>query len=101
MLDVKVDESSIETRNMDGYAEEHFNLNRKGMFGKRTTVTKILSWKADVIKTSLRKMPTKELGTSATQCFRNITGFMGDRTSRKASLLHVSREPSASTCKIS
>jgi hypothetical protein len=30
---------------MEKYAEEYFNLNRKGIFGKKTTVSKILSWK--------------------------------------------------------
>lgn len=76
---------------MDEYAEEYLNLNRKGMFGKRTTVEKILSWKGDTIKTSLRKMPAKELENSAIQCFRNITGYMGDRQTRKVSSFDTTR----------
>lgn len=31
---------------MEDYAEEYFNLDRKGLFGKKTTVFKILGWKA-------------------------------------------------------
>jgi hypothetical protein len=54
-----------------------------GMFGKKTTVDKIRHWKHDVIKTSLRKMPGKDLETQATQCFRNVTGYMGDRQTKK------------------
>lgn len=71
------------TKNFEEYAADYFNLNRKGIFGKKTTVDKITAWKADVIKTSLRKMPGKDLETQATQCFRNITGYMGDRKTQK------------------
>lgn len=42
-------------------------LNRKGLFGARTTVTKVLSWKNEVIKKALLKMPSKELETTAVQ----------------------------------
>lgn len=33
---------------IEEYAENYFNLNRKGMFGSKTTVAKILSWKNEV-----------------------------------------------------
>jgi hypothetical protein len=68
-LDVSIP-ADVSDKPIEEYAEGYFNLNRKGILGKRTTVTKILSWKNDVIKTSLRKMPTKDLGKHATQCFR-------------------------------
>ena len=54
-------------------------------------MTKVLSWKNEVIKTSLLKMPTKELETQATQCFRNVTGFMGDRSSKKEETGHAEK----------
>jgi hypothetical protein len=68
---------------IEDYAEEHFELNRKGLFHKKTTVAKVLAWKDDTIGKALLKMPTKELETLAIQCFRNVTGFMGDRSSTK------------------
>jgi len=67
----------------ENYAQEYFNLNRKGLFGGATTVEKMLTWKKENIRTSLKKMPTRDLETTATQCFKNITGYMGDRSSRK------------------
>ena len=73
------------------YAEEHFNLNRKGFFGAKTTVTKMLSWKNDVIKMSLLKLPSKDLEAQATQAFRNVMGFMGDRSSRKDESGHADK----------
>jgi myosin-7 len=36
-----------------------------------------------VIKKALRKMPAREFETTAVQCFKNITGFMGDRSTSK------------------
>ena len=59
--------------------------------GGKTTVAKILSWKADVIRTALLKMPTKELESTAIQCFRNITGFMGDRNTNKEDVSHADK----------
>jgi len=89
MLDVDV--PPVEKQNIEEYAQNWFNLNRKGIFGKQTTVTKILSWKNDVIKTSLLKMPSKELENQAIQCFRNVTGFMGDRNSKKEETGHAEK----------
>jgi myosin-7 len=71
-----------EEKSMAEYGETYFNLNRKGLFGKRTEMSKLLSWKADVIRTSLRLLP-KDLAAQTVQTFRNITGFMGDRSTGK------------------
>jgi hypothetical protein len=72
-------------------AEASFELNRKGFFGARTTVSKVLSWKNEVIKKALLKMPTKELEATAVQLFRNVTGFMGDRNSNKEDAGHAEK----------
>lgn len=80
MLEVELPE--IEDKAIEEYAEAYFNLNRKGVFNKATTVEKILSWKTDIIKTSLRKM-AKDLAQTAVQAHKNITGFMGDRSTGK------------------
>lgn len=72
------------------YAEKYFNYDRKGIFNTRTTTEKITSWKGgkDVIKTSLLQLNDRELQSEAVQCFRNITGFMGDRTTNKPAMDH-------------
>ncbi len=50
MLDV--DTPPIEKQNIEEFADAQFNLNRKGFFGKKTTVAKVLSWKNELIRTS-------------------------------------------------
>ena len=88
---LEVDVPPIEKYSMEEFAEASFNLNRKGFFGKKTTVAKALSHKNELIKTSLLKLPTKELETQAILTFRNITGFMGDRESRKEETGHAEK----------
>ena len=65
--------------NMEQYGEKFFNFDRKGMFKGRTTIDKLLSWKAELIKTSLRAL-SADMCTEAVQQFRNVTGYMGDRS---------------------
>jgi hypothetical protein len=73
---------------IEQFAERKFNFNRKGILNSRTTMTKILSWKQDLISTSLMTLPSK-LSQEAVQTFRNVTGYMGDRPSSKSALDHV------------
>ncbi len=48
------------------------------------TMTDCDQWVSqDIIKTALRKMVSSDLNRQAVQCFRNITGYMGDRVSSK------------------
>ena len=72
------------------YAEKNFNYDRKGLFGTKTTTDKITSWKGDraLIKTSLCSLNDKDLQGEAVQCFRNVTGFMGDRNTNKNNMDH-------------
>lgn len=93
MLDIPDTEipSAAVPRPIEEYAEEAFELNRKGMFHRKTTVDKVLAWKNEVIKTALLKMPSKELEGQAIQCFRNITGFMGDRETGKEDTGHADK----------
>jgi myosin-7 len=66
------------------YAEKNYNYERRGMFGAKTSTERIVNFKGnEVIKTSLNKLGDKELVAEAVQSFRNITGFMGDRSSGK------------------
>jgi myosin-7 len=80
----------VEGISISQYAERYFNFDRKGIFGKRTTMDKILSWKPDVIRTSLRTL-NSDMVHEATQSFRNITGFMGDRSTGKGTIDHAQK----------
>lgn len=73
------------------YAEEHFQLSRKGMFNTKTNLDKVLRWKNEVIKTALHITRDGELNTQAVQIFRNVTGFMGDRCSGKPRIDHCQK----------
>jgi len=81
-------QDEVEGVSFTDYADNNFNFDRKGLFSKRTTTEKLLGWKADVPKTSLSRLGDKELVGEAIQCFRNVTGFMGDRSSNKKSSDH-------------
>jgi hypothetical protein len=78
--DVAIDQ--VRRMKMEEYAENHFNLNRKGMLGKRTDMDKILSFKKKLIKTSLTHLESS-LSADAVQAFKNVVSFMGDRESGK------------------
>eukprot|EP00937_MAST-01D_sp_MAST-1D-sp2_P002590 g2590.t1 len=73
---------------MSDYAETHFNLNRKGIMKGKTTTDKILGWKSDLIKTSLRKL-NEDLSNEAVQAFKNVVSYMGDRSTKKQPLDHA------------
>lgn len=51
----------VERKNMEEYAEDYCNLNRKGIFGGRTTMAKLLSWKKDNISKPLLQMADSKL----------------------------------------
>ncbi len=36
----------LQRKDVEEFAENSFNLNRKGIWNKQTTVTKVLSWKS-------------------------------------------------------
>ena len=80
-----------EKRDIEEFARDSFELNRKGLFGGKTTVDKVLAWKNDIIKKALLKMPSSELGATAVGLFRSVTGFMGDRNSHKEDAAHAEK----------
>lgn len=65
----------------DDYVDNYCNFERKGILKRRTTAEKLTHWKSDLIRTSLRADVTNE--KDSVQLFRNITGYMGDRSSSK------------------
>jgi hypothetical protein len=77
---------------MTQYAEMHFLVDRKGIFSSRTTIEKLMSWKKDLIKHPLTIIGgdiQAELSKDCVQIFKNITGYMGDRSSRKTPTDHA------------
>ena len=76
---------------MEDYVRDHFNLQRKGFFGKQTTVNKILNWKEELIKKPLHKMPDRALESESVQAFKNIVSYMGQRNSSKDDIAHATK----------
>ena len=79
----------LEGVSFEGYVNKFSNLHRKGVLKRRTSISKLTSWKQDLIKTSLLVMANSSLDKDAQQMFRNVTGFMGDRPSSKGDYDHV------------
>ena len=61
-----------------------FNLDRKGLFNKRTTLHKILSYKKDLIKKPLLNLP-HNMTSEAVQSFKNVVKFYGRPIHKKRS----------------
>lgn len=80
--------ASVANLSMADFAESHYNFDRKGIFGAKTTMDKILTHKNDLIRTSLCQLNT-DLAAEAVQSFRNITGYMGDRNTTKGGIEHA------------
>jgi myosin-7 len=76
---------------MEDYVRDNFNLQRKGLFGKQTTVNKILNWKEELIKKPLHKMPDRAMEAESVQAFKNIVSYMGQRNSSKDDIGHATK----------
>jgi len=76
---------------MEDYVRDNFNLQRKGLFGKQTTVNKILNWKEELIRKPLHKMPDRALESECVQAFKNIVSYMGQRNSSKDDIGHATK----------
>lgn len=68
---------------LETYAESRYKFERKGIFNFRTSLDKLLSWKNELISSPLHDFDPS-LKEDAVQLFRNITGYMGDRFSKKS-----------------
>ncbi|KAA0152090.1 hypothetical protein FNF29_04204 [Cafeteria roenbergensis] len=102
MVMTKLDDPPpVERKYIADDISDFINLERKGNalstmgIGRRseTTASKALSWKNEVLAMPLTHIPKSatELWASAIQCFRNITGFMGDRSSNKQAGGHAEK----------
>lgn len=75
-------------KSMLQYAQMKYLVDRKGIFSTRTSIEKLLSWKSDLIKHPLTII-NGDLAKDAVQVFRNITAYMGDRSTSKKTVDHA------------
>lgn len=69
--------------NMNNYAEQYFQVKKKGAFGKKATpLDQILTHSKDKIKASLHPLSDPALVHDAVLAFTNIQCYMGDKASR-------------------
>ncbi|KAH8095501.1 hypothetical protein JL720_2804 [Aureococcus anophagefferens] len=73
------------------FAEENFQLCRKGMFKTKTDLDKVTRWKNELMKLALLNFKDGELQAEALQTNRNVLGFMGDRKSGKDTIDHCTK----------
>ena len=60
------EDSDLSTYTLDKYGDAHFNLHRKGVLKQKSTVEKMLRWKADAMKMGLTKL-SDDLSNEAVQ----------------------------------
>jgi len=68
---------------MADWAADHYNVDRKGLLKRKTTIEKMLQWKPKLIKMALMSLSDANLSEVAVQAFKNIISYMGDRASKK------------------
>jgi hypothetical protein len=84
----------VKNHSLEDYGNTYFDLSVKktAYFSKAAapmTSEKLLCWSSDAIKKSICKISSPDLNLDAIQLFKNLTSFMGDRSSSKAPLEHV------------
>ena len=69
---------------MEKYAQDNFNVQKRGLFRKRLSIKAILSWTTDAISKPLTSLPTdeKSVKKEAVQAYRLIQIYMGDRKAK-------------------
>ena len=69
---------------MEKYAQDNFNVQKRGLFRKRLSIKAILSWTTDAINKPLTSLPTdeKSVKKEAVQAYRLIQIYMGDRKAK-------------------
>jgi hypothetical protein len=84
--------TEIGEQSMLTYAQKYFALEQAGLLRRvKIAPEKVLTWQRDLIKAPLRMLPPGESQQKATQVFRNITGYMGDRKSSKTKQQHAEK----------
>jgi hypothetical protein len=75
---------------LENYAETRYNFDRKGIFNTRTSLDKLLSWKGGLISNPLHDFDSS-LKEDSLQLFKNITGYMCDRHTKKSPEEHYQK----------
>ena len=73
----------VKEMNMADWAADHYNVDRKGLLKRKTTIEKMLQWKPKLIKMALMSLSDANLSEVAVQAFKSIVSYMGDRASKK------------------
>lgn len=85
LLEVECPPAPTESKSMEEYASSYLQLNRKGLFRSATTVDKLLTFKNSLISMALHDFgaAASDLTSTATQMWKNVLGFIGERSSGK------------------
>lgn len=85
LLEVEIPDAPSEKKSMEEYATTYLQLNRKGIFKSATTVDKLLTFKNALISMALHDFGTaaSDLTSSATQMWKNVLAFIGERRTGK------------------
>jgi hypothetical protein len=75
---------------LENYAETRYNFDRKGIFNTRTSLDKLMSWKNGLISSPLHDFDPS-LKEDSLQLFKNLTGFMRDRHTKKSPEEHYQK----------
>ena len=69
---------------MEKYAQDNFNVQKRGLFRKRLPIKTILSWTTEAISKPLTCLPSEEKSAKkeAVQTYRLIQIYMGDRKAK-------------------
>jgi hypothetical protein len=78
----------VDGLSLEQFAEANFNFERRGLFQNKSAAEKLLAWRPELLKVSLCTLD-QELNEEAVECFRHVTGFMGDRKTRKDQVEHA------------
>jgi hypothetical protein len=68
---------------IEKYAQDNLNVQKKGLFRKKLSVKDILSWTEEPIRKPLTCIAEKSLKKEAVESFRLVQIYMGDRKARQ------------------
>lgn len=70
---------------IEKYAQDNLNIHKKGIFRKKFSVRELLSWSKDPIRKPMLVLSDKALKKEATEVFKMVQTYMGDRKGKQGS----------------
>uniref|UniRef100_A0A0A9XYD1 Rho GTPase-activating protein 39 n=1 Tax=Lygus hesperus TaxID=30085 RepID=A0A0A9XYD1_LYGHE len=70
---------------IEKYAQDNLNIHKKGIFRKKFSVRELLSWSKDPIRKPMLVLDDKNLKKEATEIFKLVQTYMGDRKAKQGS----------------